>query len=146
MMPSPLNPSPDASPMVVAGLGCRRDCPQQDLLALLIHSLAQHELTVDNLVGLASIAHKRDEPGLHQLANHLNLEVTFFTPEALTLYQSEKAGSALIRSVTGSPAVAEPCALALATRLGTAARLLGEKTRTTNATCALATFDREPAA
>lgn len=146
MMPSPLNPSPDASPMVVAGLGCRRDCPQQDLLALLIHSLAQHELTVDNLVGLASIAHKRDEPGLHQLANHLNLELTFFTPEALTLYQSEKAGSALIRSVTGSPAVAEPCALALATRLGTAARLLGEKTRTTNATCALATFDREPAA
>ncbi|XLX40393.1 cobalamin biosynthesis protein [Ectopseudomonas mendocina] len=113
---------------------------------MLIHSLAQHELTVDNLVGLASIAHKRDEPGLHQLANHLNLELTFFTPEALTLYQSEKAGSALIRSVTGSPAVAEPCALALATRLGTAARLLGEKTRTTNATCALATFDREPAA
>ncbi|CAM3894056.1 cobalamin biosynthesis protein [Ectopseudomonas alcaliphila] len=146
MMPSPSNPGPDASPMVVAGLGCRRDCPQQDLLALLIHSLAQHELTVDNLVGLASIAHKRDEPGLHQLATHLNLELTFFPPEALTLYQSENAGSALIRSVTGSPAVAEPCALALATQLGKAARLLGEKTRTANATCALATFDREPVA
>jgi len=132
--------------MVVAGLGCRRDCPQHDLLALLIHSLAQHDLTVDNLVGLASITHKRDEPGLHQLANHLNLELTFFTPEALTLYQSEKAGSALTQSVTGSPAVADPCALALATRLGTAASLLGEKIRTANATCALATFDREPAA
>ncbi|MBG0839716.1 cobalamin biosynthesis protein [Ectopseudomonas toyotomiensis] len=129
---------PAAPPKVVAGLGCRRGCAQDELLTLLTHSLAQHELTVDNLVGLASIAHKLDEPGLHQLANHLNLELTFFTPEALTLYQSEKAGSALIRSVTGSPAVAEPCALALATRLGTAARLLGEKTRTANATCALA--------
>lgn len=126
-------------------MAARRDCPQQDLLALLIHSLAQHELTVDNLVGLASIAHKHDEPGLHQLAIHLNLELTFF-PEALTLYQSENAGSALSRSVTGSPAVAEPCALALATQLGKAARLLGEKTRTANATCALATFDREPVA
>lgn len=146
MMPSPSNPGPDAAPMVVAGLGCRRDCPRQDLLALLIHSLAQHGLTVDNLAGLASIAHKRDEPGLHELATHLNLELTFFTPEALTLHQPEKAGSPLIRSVTGSPTVAEPCALALATELGTAAQLLGEKTRTANATCALATFDREPAA
>ncbi|VXC67814.1 cobalamin biosynthesis protein [Pseudomonas sp. 8O] len=146
MMPSPSNPGPDASPMVVAGLGCRRNCPQQDLLALLIHSLSQHELTVDNLVGLASIAHKRDEPGLHELAMHLNLELTFFTPEALTLHQPEKAGSPFIRSITGSTAVAEPCALALATRLGTTAQLLGEKTRTANATCALATFDREPTA
>jgi cobalt-precorrin 5A hydrolase len=110
------------------------------LLALLIHSLAQHELTVDNLAGLASIAHKRDEPGLRELAMHLNLELTFFTPEALALYQPEKAGSPLIRSVTGSHTVAEPCALALATRLGTAARLLGDKTYTANATCALATF------
>lgn len=146
MMPSPSNPGPDASPMVVAGLGCRRDCPRQDLLTLLIHSLARHELTVDNLAGLASIAHKRDEPGLHELAMHLNLELTFFTPEALTLHQPEKAGSPFIRSITGSTAVAEPCALALATRLGTAAQLLGEKTRTANATCALAIFNREPAA
>lgn len=137
---------PAAPARVVAGLGCRRGCAQNELLALLTQSLAQHELTVDNLVGLASIAHKHDEPGLRELAMHLHLQLTFFTPEALTLHQPEKTGSPLIRSVTGSPAVAEPCALALATQLGKAARLLGEKTRTANATCALATFDREPAA
>ncbi|SDA44620.1 cobalt-precorrin 5A hydrolase [Pseudomonas sp. NFACC19-2] len=137
---------PAAPPKVVAGLGCRRGCAQDELLTLLTHSLAQHELTVDNLAGLASIAHKLDEPGLRELAMHVNLQLTFFTPEALTLHQPEKAGSPLIRSITGSPAVAEPCALALASRLGKAARLLGDKTRTANATCALATFDREPAA
>lgn len=137
---------PASPPRVVAGLGCRRSCAQDELLALLTHSLAQHELTVDNLVGLASIAHKHDEPGLRELAMHLNLQLTLFTPEALTLHQPEKTGSPLIRSVTGSPAVAEPCALALASRLGKTARLLGEKNRTANATCALATFDREPAA
>lgn len=136
---------PASPPRVVAGLGCRRSCAQNELLALLTHSLAQHELTVDNLAGLASIAHKRNEASLHGLAEHLALELVFFAPEQLSTYQAMTAGSALTQAATGSPAVAEPCALALAARLGTSPCLLGEKTRSANATCALAFFYREPA-
>ncbi|MFV9684347.1 cobalamin biosynthesis protein [Pseudomonas sp. NY15367] len=137
---------PSASPIqVVAGLGCRRGCSQDELLDLIIHSLARHDLTVNNLAGLASIAHKRDEAGLHALAERLGLELFFFSPEQLTSYQTKTGGSSISQVVTGSPAVAEPCALALASQWGSAARLLSEKTRTANATCALATFDREPA-
>ena len=127
---------------VVAGLGCRRGCSQDELLDLLIHSLARHELTVDNLVGLASIAHKRDEAGLHGLAEHLGLELVFFAPEQLSTYQAMTAGSALTQAATGSPAVAEPCALALAGCMGASPCLLGDKNRSANATCALAIFDR----
>ncbi|AVO53174.1 cobalamin biosynthesis protein [Ectopseudomonas mendocina] len=136
---------PPATAKVVAGLGCRRGCAQDELLALLTHSLAQHELTVDNLAGLASIAHKHDEPALHELATCLKLKLSFFTPDDLMPYQSANTASLLTRSTTGAPAVAEPCALALATRLGSNAQLLGLKKRSASATCALATFDREPA-
>lgn len=136
---------PLAAPWVVAGLGCRRGCAQDELLDLLTHSLAQYGLTVDNLAGLASIAHKQHEPGLHELAAHLKLELSFFTPSDLIPYQSTHPANLLTQSTTGSPAVAEPCALALATRMGGSTQLLGLKNRSASATCALATFDREPA-
>ncbi|MDH0624687.1 cobalamin biosynthesis protein [Pseudomonas chengduensis] len=132
---------PSTSPIkVVAGLGCRRGCSQDELLDLLIHSLVQHELTVDNLAGLASIAHKRDEAGLHGLAEHLALELVFFAPEQLSAYLAKTGGNPLSQATTGSPAVAEPCALALAANMGIAPRRLGERTRSASATCALATF------
>lgn len=140
MMPNP-SPAPLPSTVrVVAGLGCRHGCSMEELLGLLVHSLAQYDLVVDNLSGLASIAHKRAEAGLQELAAHLNLDLQFFTPEALQPYQPTQGGSDITRSVTGSPAVAEPCAVALAARLGVTPRLLGEKTRSSGATCALATF------
>jgi cobalt-precorrin 5A hydrolase len=145
MLPTTSDRPSASSIQVVAGLGCRRGCSLEELLDLLIHSLAQHALTVDNLAGLASIDHKHGETGLHALAERLGLELFFFSPEQLTSYQTKTGGSSISQVVTGSPAVAEPCALALASQWGSAARLLSEKTRTANATCALATFDREPA-
>lgn len=137
---------PSAPPIqVVAGLGCRRGCGPDELLDLLIHSLARHELTVDNLAGLASVEHKHNEASLHRLAERLGLELVFFSPEQLVAYQTLTGDSALSQATTGSPAVAEPCALALATRLGSAARLLGEKSRSASATCALAIFEESAA-
>ena len=134
-----------AAPRVVAGLGCRRGCTQGELLDLLTLSLTQYGLTVDNLAGLASIDHKHGEAGLLGLAEGLGLELVFFSPEQLSTYQAMAAGNAFTEAVTGSPSVAEPCALALAARMVTSASLLGEKNRSASATCALATFDREPA-
>lgn len=142
MLPTTSDHLSASSIQVVAGLGCRRGCSQDELLDLLIHSLAPHELTVDNLVGLASIAHKRDEAGLHGLAEHLGLELVFFAPEQLSTYQAMAVGNALTQAATGSPAVAEPCALALAANMGASPCLLSEKNRSASATCALATFDR----
>ena len=140
MLPTTSAPPSASSIQVVAGLGCRRGCSLDELLDLLIHSLARHGLTVDNLAGLASIAHKRDEASLHELAEHLGLELALFAPEQLSPYQALTAGNALTRAATGSPAVAEPCALALAARLGTSPCLLGDKNRSASATCTLATF------
>ncbi|MFZ3154248.1 cobalamin biosynthesis protein [Pseudomonas sp.] len=139
MMPSPADTRPAATIQVVAGVGCRSGCSVEDLSTLLIHSLQAHGLTVVNLAGLASIAHKQHEPGLQTLAERLGLQLNCFSAAELQPYQHDIQGSPLTLAATGSPAVAEPCALALAERLGSQpARLLGEKTRTASATCALA--------
>lgn len=141
MMPSPADTRPAATIQVVAGLGCRSGCSVEDLATLLIHSLQAYGLTVDNLAGLASIAHKQHEQGLQTLAERLGLQLNGFSAEELRPYQHRVQGSPLTLAATGSPAVAEPCALALAERLsGQPAHLLGEKTRNASATCALASI------
>ena len=141
MIPSHTPRRPAAAVQVVAGLGCRSGCSVDDLLSLLLHSLQTHGLTVDNLAGLASIAHKQSEPGLLALAQRLGLQLSCFSSEELLPYQHRVQGSPLTLAATGSPAVAEPCALALAERMGGhPARLLGEKTRNASATCALASI------
>jgi cobalt-precorrin 5A hydrolase len=139
MIPSNAPRRPAAAIQVVAGLGCRSGCNVEDLLSLLLHSLQAQGLTVDNLAGLASSTHKRDEPGLQALAERLGLQLSCFSADELLPYQHGVQGSPLTLAATGSPAVAEPCALALAARIGsTPAHLLGEKTRNPSATCALA--------
>jgi cobalt-precorrin 5A hydrolase len=141
MIPSNASSLPAAAIQVVAGLGCRSGCSVEDLLSLLLHSLQAHGLAVDNLAGLASITHKRDEPGLQALAEHLGLQLSLFNSAELQTYQPGVQGSPLTLAATGSPAVAEPCALALAERLGgQPVRLLGGKTRNASATCALASI------
>lgn len=143
-MPSPTVPLAAPARQVVAGLGCRRGCGVDELSTLLEETLAAQQLTVDNLIGLASIEHKRTEPGLLGLAERLTLPLTCFSPDELAPFQTHGRGSALTLNSTGSPAVAEPCAQALATRLGgRGARLLGGKTRSANATCALALITRK---
>jgi cobalt-precorrin 5A hydrolase len=141
MIPSHTPRRPAAAVQVVAGLGCRSGCGVEDLLSLLLHSLQTHGLTVDNLAGLASIAHKQSEQGLLALAERLGLQLNCFSAEELQPYQHRVQGSPLTLAATGSPAVAEPCAMALATLMsGNAARLLGEKNRSASATCALASI------
>ena len=144
MIPSAANHHPAAANWVVAGLGCRRGCSAQELSSLLLDSLQAHGVPLDNLVGLASIAHKRDEPGLQVLAEQLGVPLSFFSAEQLLPYVQRVQGSDHVQAITGSPAVAEPCALALAEALGgAAARLLDGKTRNASATCALALIDRK---
>ena len=146
MLPTPSARQPTSPMQVVAGLGCRSGCAMQELFDLLVDSLAQHELRLGNLAGLASSAHKRNEAGLQQLAEHLQLELHLFTAAELSPYQPPAPSNPRVQAATGAAAVAEPCALALARRMGkSTAHLLGKKRKTARATCALAAFTRESA-
>lgn len=124
----------------VAGLGCRAGCSEAELRQLLEHSLAAHGLALRDLSGLASVAHKRDEPGLMALATDLGLPLAWLAPSQLETVQDRVSqGSPLVLQVTGAASVAEACALAQVEALsGQRAALRIGKQRSANATVAVA--------
>lgn len=119
-------------PVLVAGLGCKRDVPVAELRAALETTLAEADLAVESLIALATVDLKADELGLHHLAAELNLPLEI-VPQAellaLTAQGGETSPSAVYRPLSAVslppsgfspsaaqekfdlPGVAEPCAL-----------------------------------
>jgi cobalt-precorrin 5A hydrolase len=119
--------------MMIAGIGCRRDCPGEDIVAL----VRQAEATCGGTAAaLAAPAVKAHEPGLHAAAATLGVP--------LLLVEADRLAAAQPRCVTRSPcaeralgvaSVAEGCALAAA---GMQGRLRVARIGSARATCALA--------
>ena len=131
---------------LVAGPGCRRGCPLDELRALLRETLAEAGLDESNLPALASATLKADEEGLAALAAALDLPLALFTPQQLAACEKHLGEpSDAVRAATGSASVAEAAALLQAEAQGGAsARLLVGKRRSEQATCALAFVPVEP--
>lgn len=127
-------------PHYIAGLGCRRDCSMQQLLTLLEQSLSAQQLSISQLSALASSAHKQHEAGLLQLAIQLRLPLRLISAAELARQHPRLSQHcALSLQITGSAGVAQASALACAEQLYTGvASLLGERSQTSNATCAIA--------
>jgi len=129
-------------PLLAAGFGCNRGCPLESLLVLLDRTLAEHGLRRDDLRALASIELKRDEPGLHQLAETLNLPIHFYPAVVLREYDDRLSRkSEIVFRETGCHGVAEAAALACAERLVAhdfRAELIIPKRKNTDATLAVA--------
>ena len=116
--------------MIIAGIGCRKNAPSQDILAL---------LTDTRITALATPVAKHTEPGLIAAAQHLNLPLLAITPEALAAAQPRcVTHSARAHAATGFSSIAEACALAAA---GPTSRLIQPRTANATATCALAEGD-----
>ncbi|WP_236186073.1 cobalamin biosynthesis protein [Pseudomonas protegens] len=128
-----------AAPTLVVGLGCQKGCPVTTLRALLDQVLAAHQWQARQVLALASIDLKRNEPGLLQLAEQLELPLTCFSsgqlaPFALRL--SHRSQIAFER--TSCYGVAESAALALAEQLSPGpATLLVPRQKYAQATLAL---------
>ncbi len=135
-------------PLLVAGMGCNRDCPLALLLELLDATLLSHGLQRHELNGLASIELKRDEPGLQQLAERLNLPIVFYPAAILNEYRDQLSRpSEIVFRETGCYGVAEAAALAGAESLVEhhhGAELLIPKQKNTDATLAVARIYGNP--
>ena len=118
-------PSALALPVLYAGFGCRQGCSRQHLETLLRLGLAQLQLPLGAVQGIASIELKADEPGLVDLARQLALPLQVFTPVQLQRFEaqlSHRSTAAFTHS--GCWGVAESSALALAAQAHGAARLV----------------------
>jgi cobalt-precorrin 5A hydrolase len=129
-------------PLLVAGVGCNRGCPLEPLLALLDQTLTRHGLQRGDLLALASIELKRDEPGLHELAAELGLPIAFYPAVVLNEYADRLSRkSEIVFRETGCYGVAEAAALAHAEGLVShdfRAELIVPKQKNADATLAVA--------
>jgi cobalt-precorrin 5A hydrolase len=121
-------------PSLVAGIGCNRNTPRQEIHDLLHRVLKQFALSPDSLFCLASIDLKSDEAGLCDLAADLELPLEFFSREELAAVEDVPTPSAMVAKHVGVPSVCEAAAI-LASRSG---RLIVPKQSTPNVTVAIA--------
>lgn len=99
----------------LAGIGCRRGCPHDELRALLARALEQAGIGPADLVALATIEHKRGEPGLQALAAALGLPLQGWPAERLRQFDDRlTTRSQRTFERFGCHGIAEPAALAAA--------------------------------
>ena len=128
---------------VTLGVGCVRGASSADIAELVESCLAEANIDVAAVAGIASVSLKRDERGLLQFAACRDLPLRFFTAEHLSSVTEQHglAHEEAVARATGTPSVAEAAALALACvsdKADTGERLLLAKRKSAKVTCALA--------
>lgn len=122
--------------MIVAGIGCRRLCNPDEIVALV--QAAQRQVGC-HVEALAIPAFKAEEPGLREAASQLGTKLLVVDTAALERAQARcPAQSPTVQEATGFGSIAEACALAAA---GANSVLLLPKIAAGRATCALAAGD-----
>jgi cobalt-precorrin 5A hydrolase len=119
---------------LVAGIGCNRNTPMDEIKDLLDEVFKNHRLAGSSLSRIATIDLKADEPGLLELAKTLNVPIDFFSREKLGHVKDIQTPSTLVENHIGVKSVCEAAAI-LASRMGT---LVVPKHKTPNVTVALA--------
>ena len=121
-------------PTLMAGIGCNRDTPMQEMKEL-IHEVFEHfNLSLHSLAGLASIQLKADEAGLLALAEKLDLPLKFYDRQELNQVKTIENPSLMVEKHVGVKSVCEAAAI-LAAQNGT---LVVPKQTTRNVTLAVA--------
>jgi cobalt-precorrin 5A hydrolase/precorrin-3B C17-methyltransferase len=117
-------------PSLLAGVGCSRGADAEETLDLLRRSLAEAGLTEKSVAALASIDVKRDEAGLLEAAEKLDVPIHFHPAEALSVVEAPNP-SELVREAVGTSSVAE------AAVISSGAELIFEKRKSANVTVAI---------
>jgi cobalt-precorrin 5A hydrolase len=118
---------------IIAGIGCRRNCPSEEIAQVVRRA---EDSAARPVTGLATPAFKAREPGLLDAARQLDMPVISVAPEALAAVQDRcvtRSDHAL--AATGFASIAEASALAAA---GPGGRLILPRIVWRGATCALA--------
>jgi cobalt-precorrin 5A hydrolase/precorrin-3B C17-methyltransferase len=117
-------------PSLVAGVGCSRGAGANEIIGLLETSLEEAGLSRKSIAALASIDAKRDEAGLLEAAESLEVPISFYQAEDLSGVDVPNP-SELVRGAVGTPSVAE------AAVISSGAKLVVEKRKSANATVAI---------
>jgi cobalt-precorrin 5A hydrolase len=117
---------------LIAGVGCHKGTSAAEILDFLQETFRQAGLSLLSLKALATIAAKKDEPGLKEAARRLNVELLWFTTEELEQVPVPHPSVQAVRHV-GAKSVSEAAAL----KAGQG-ELLAPKRKSANVTVAVA--------
>lgn len=95
---------------LVIGIGCKRGTPAAVIRGCVEATCQAHNLALASVAALASITLKQDEEGLLAYAAEEQLQLHFFSSNALNTVPG-RASSPTVLKVTGAKAVAEPAAM-----------------------------------
>ncbi|WP_100368079.1 precorrin-3B C(17)-methyltransferase [Yoonia maricola] len=117
------------------GVGCARNCPVDELAALVAEVLQEAGVAPEALHSVNTISLKADEPAIIALAADLGVPLRLFEADVLeTQTPRLQNPSDVVFAEVGAHGVSEAAALAQA---GDAGEFLVAKRKTANATCAL---------
>ncbi|MGD8649711.1 MAG: cobalamin biosynthesis protein [Desulfobacterales bacterium] len=119
---------------LVAGIGCNRNTPMEEIKELLEEVMEAHHLASSSLTSLASIDVKSDETGMLNLSENLNLPLVFHNRQELNQVKEIQNPSIVVEKHVGVKSVCEASAI-LTARGGT---LIVPKQSTKNVTVAIA--------
>lgn len=121
---------------LVLGMGCERNAPAEEAIALAEQALEQGGFSRDSLAAVCSIDIKADEAAIHAVAAHFGVPARFFSAEVLeTEAPRLKNPSDVVFAEVGCHGVAEGAALAA---VGASGNLAIEKIKSRGATAAIA--------
>ncbi len=121
---------------LAVGVGCARGCDPDELIALVHRTLSDAGRSACEVAGVWSVDVKADEAAVHALAGNLGVTALFYPAVELEALAPRLANpSDVVFAEVGCHGVAEGAALAAA---GNTSDLLIEKTKSANATCAVA--------
>jgi len=118
--------------ILAAGVGCHRGVAAAEVLAFLREVFSRERLSLTCLKALATVAARKDEPGLREAARHLGVELIWFSPAELAEIAAPNPSPQAARHL-GTPSVAEAAALR-----ATGGRLVVPKQKAPHLTLAVA--------
>ncbi|WP_341368554.1 precorrin-3B C(17)-methyltransferase [Yoonia sp. BS5-3] len=142
-----VHPVPDLGPdhiqfapqKYALGVGCARNCPADEMAALVADGLAEANIIPAALHSVSTLTLKADEPAIHALAQRFGVPLRVFEAQTLEAETPRlMTPSDVVFAEVGTHGVAEAAALAQADE----AVLALPKRKSANATCALAVADQ----
>ncbi len=101
----------EAARTLIVGMGCRRGVSTDRLEEALIDGLARIGRGLGEVRLIASVEDKRDEEGLIQLSERLDIPLKFIPKALIKAVDEGFERSELVKKTLGIHSVAEPCAM-----------------------------------
>ncbi|AIA31314.1 cobalt-precorrin 5A hydrolase [Leptospirillum ferriphilum] len=133
--------------VLTVGLGCNRGTSFAEVHTLLTETFSANNLSLSSIRTFGTIDLKSEEEGFLELSRVLDRPLLTFTREELSSVPTPNP-SAMVESHVGTPGVAEPAAILALSKNppfpGGQAHLIVHKTKSVNATIAIAEWQRNP--